>query len=156
MTRPRKQRSSSRILVTRRARAGGVPKPQVVRAVRLAAGVRRIDGISVVLADDATLSRLHGQFMGDPAPTDVLTFDLREDPAELASAIDGEVIVSVETAAREARRRRIPLLQEVLRYVIHGTLHLVGYDDRTAAQRRRMRVAENRILRELTAKANRG
>ncbi len=91
--------------------------------------------------------------MGDPRPTDVLTFDLRDDGD--AEAIEGEVVVSVETARREAVHRRLPEAAEILRYVIHGTLHLVGYDDATPARRRRMRAREDSVLKELRRSARR-
>jgi probable rRNA maturation factor len=86
--------------------------------------------------------------MNDPSPTDVLTFDLREAPN---APLEGDVAVSVDTARREAAARGLPVARELLRYVIHGTLHLIGYDDRTPALRSKMRRAENRILRRLDA-----
>jgi probable rRNA maturation factor len=82
--------------------------------------------------------------MSDPRPTDVLTFDLRDDPTECA--IEGEIVISAETAARQALRFHATPAQELLRYVIHGTLHLSGYDDRRPGDRRRMRREENRVL----------
>lgn len=132
----------------RRIAPGRTPtRPQVVAAVQTAAGDRPIAAISVVLVGDEEIAGLHAQFMDDPTATDVLTFDLRDDTA--VEALEGEIVVSVETAARQARRLRLPGDEEVLRYVIHGTLHLVGYDDHTPAGRRTMRRQENRVLGEL-------
>ncbi len=87
---------------------------------------------------------LHRAHLGIDAPTDVLAFDLRDDPA--APAVEGEVVVSGETAARQAPRFGVTPARELLRYVAHGVLHLVGHDDHDAAGRRRMRRAENRVL----------
>lgn len=122
-------------------------RAQVTAGVRTAAGDRPISAISVVLVGDEEIAGLHAQFMDDPTPTDVLTFDLRDDAG--AEALEGEIVVSVETAARQARRLRVSPDEEVLRYVIHGVLHLVGYDDHTPGGRRMMRRQENRVLREL-------
>jgi probable rRNA maturation factor len=105
--------------------------------------------VNVVVVDDEEIARLHGQFMADPSPTDVLTFDLRDDLAD--GVIEGEIIVSAETARRQAQQFRVNPAEELLRYAIHGTLHLAGYDDHTAADRRRMRREENRVLLELAA-----
>lgn len=100
--------------------------------------------LSIVLVDDRTMRALHRAHLGIDAPTDVLAFDLRDDPA--APAVEGEVVVSGETAARQAPRFGTTPARELLRYVAHGVLHLLGHDDRDAAGRRRMRRAENRVL----------
>lgn len=94
------------------------------------------------------MADLHGRFMNDPSPTDVLTFDLRGDGR--ARHIDGEIVVSTDTALREATRRNLRPKDELLRYVVHGVLHLLGMDDRTADQRRAMRRAEDEVLRQVT------
>mgnify|MGYP000135595826 CR=1 FL=1 len=93
--------------------------------------------VVVVLLDDRAVAALHRRFFGERGPTDVITFR------------DGEICVSAETAAREARARGIPPLHELLLYVVHGALHLKGHDDATAAARARMRAAERRALRRL-------
>jgi probable rRNA maturation factor len=99
---------------------------------------------------------LHQRYLDDPSPTDVLTFDLRDD--RRSGEIEGEIVVSVDTARREAARRRIDVKAELLRYVIHGVLHLRGMEDRTTTGRRQMRRAETTILNELSGltKPNRG
>lgn len=108
----------------------------------------RLRALSIALMDDATLARLHGRYLNDASPTDVITFDLRDDSDD--PIVDGEILISVERARAEAAQRRLPVQQELLRYVIHGTLHLLGLDDATPAGRQRMRRAENRILRTLS------
>jgi probable rRNA maturation factor len=96
--------------------------------------------LSVVFLTDAALARIHAEFMGDPTRTDVITF--AGDPA-LGTA--GEICVSADAAVRQAPAagRRSA---ELARYVIHGWLHLAGYDDLTPAARRSMRRAEARAL----------
>lgn len=96
--------------------------------------------VSLLLCDDRELARLHGEFMDDPTPTDVLTFEL-----------DGtaEIAVSVQTARRHARMRGTSVRSEVALYVVHGVLHACGHDDRTRDERTRMRTAERAVLTAL-------
>ncbi|MBI4581707.1 MAG: rRNA maturation RNase YbeY [Planctomycetes bacterium] len=119
---------------------------RIVRAVAQAAGNTHIESLSVAIVDDRTMAALHRRFLGDDRPTDVLTFDLRDDPR--SAALEGEIVVSAEMARREAARRGLDVGEELLRYVVHGALHLLGMDDRDAAGRRRMRRAENTVLRQ--------
>jgi len=90
--------------------------------------------IVVALVDDATIARLHEQFLGEPGPTDVLSFP------------HGEIVASGETAWREARARGIDPRHELLLYVVHGALHLAGYRDKGRHDAGRMRAAERRVL----------
>lgn len=91
--------------------------------------------ISLVLVSDRRIAELHGEFMDDPTPTDVITF------------LHGEIVLSVETARREALARSLPLPQEMARYAVHGLLHLAGWTDKTPAQARAMRDVQEKILR---------
>ncbi len=105
--------------------------------------------LSIVLVDDRTMRALHRAHLGIDGPTDVLAFDLRDDPA--TPAVEGEVVVSVDTAARQARRFGTTAARELLRYVAHGVLHLVGHDDGDAVGRQQMRREENRVLARVAA-----
>jgi probable rRNA maturation factor len=111
----------------------------------LAHGGRSGVELGLVLVDDAALCALHERWMGDPSPTDVLSFELGEELGGPA----GEVYVSVECARRVARERALDPASELLLYVVHGVLHLCGYDDREPADRRRMRAAERKVLARL-------
>lgn len=103
------------------------------------AAERVLEGRKVVVAlvDDETIAELHERYLEVPGPTDVLSFP------------HGEIVVSAETARREAEARGIPPLHELVLYVVHGALHLAGHDDKTPKARKRMRAAERRILTEL-------
>ena len=116
---------------------------QVEELVRCAleTGGRTGASIDVVFADDALLSELHGSWLDDPSPTDVLSFDLGEGPGP-----SGEVLVSVERAREVAAQRNIEPSAELALYVVHGVLHLCGFDDRDGEDRRAMRAAERRAL----------
>ncbi len=106
--------------------------------------------ISVALVDDDRITQLNEAHLDHQGPTDVLTFDLRD--AESGSAavagdpIEGEIVVSVDTADREARTRGHELDAELALYVIHGTLHLLGFDDQTTDEAARMHGVEDEIL----------
>jgi probable rRNA maturation factor len=101
--------------------------------------------ISVAVVDDPTIAALHDRYLDDPTPTDVLSFVLERSEA----CLEGEVIVSAETARTCAAKYRSTAEDELLRYVIHGVLHLVGYDDATPPQRAAMRTKERKYLREV-------
>ncbi len=126
----------------------GIADEDIVRAIELTASTHNCLScqISVVLVDDARMTELHGKYMDIHEPTDVLSFDLSEHGA---SGIDGEIIVCVDTALRESSRRGGNLLGELLLYVIHGTLHLLGYDDHEQEAYERMHAKEDQLLTQL-------
>lgn len=98
--------------------------------------------ISIAIVDDATIAELHERFLDDPSPTDVLSFVLEQSPGTL----EGEVVASADTAKAYAPTYRASADDELVRYVIHGVLHLVGYDDTTAKKRTVMKKMESKYL----------
>jgi len=112
--------------------------PRAAAACKRAAE-RVLEGRKVVVAlvDDATIAELHERYLDVAEPTDVLSFP------------HGEIVVSGDTARREAKARGIPPLHELVLYVVHGALHLAGHDDKNPKSCKRMRAAERRILDEL-------
>ncbi|HIQ22308.1 MAG TPA: rRNA maturation RNase YbeY [Planctomycetes bacterium] len=122
-------------------------RPKIRRAVRLILGdhsVRR-GSLSVVVVDDRTIRQLNRRHLACDEATDVLSFPLEQDDGYL----EAEVVVSAERAAAVAARYGWTAPEELLLYVIHGTLHLVGWDDQDARARRRMRRQERAYLRRL-------
>jgi len=104
--------------------------------------------LSVALVDDAAMAALNGDWRHRRGPTDVLAFSLLEgEHAEHRGPLLGDVVISVETAARQARRARRSLDDELARLLIHGVLHLLGHDHRRPAERRAMRAEERRLWR---------
>jgi len=97
--------------------------------------------LSLVFLTDDALARLHAEFLSDPAPTDVITFG--GDPA---FGTAGEICVSADAARRQATGAWA-IAAELTLYLVHGWLHLAGYDDRLPARKRVMRRAEGRALR---------
>lgn len=120
---------------------------RIRRAVGLvldAAGITA-GAISVAIVDDATIHRLNAQFLQHDEATDVLSFVLERRPGYL----EGEVVASGDTAARTAARMGWPADDELLLYVVHGVLHLVGYDDLDEGPRQAMRRRETEVLAQL-------
>jgi probable rRNA maturation factor len=91
--------------------------------------------VSVWLISDRRMALLHRKFLGHSGPTDVLTFQ------------HGEIFISVETARYHARAFGNSLLRELKLYIVHGLLHLHGFDDQTPSEAHKMKVAQEKILR---------
>jgi len=94
-----------------------------------------------VVLDAAAMGRLHADFLDDPSPTDVITFE--GDPA-LGSA--GEVCVCADVARDYVAEHGGAFSRELALYFVHGYLHLAGYDDTRPALKRAMRAAERRAM----------
>lgn len=104
-------------------------------------------GLHVTLLDDAAMRRLNLATFGKDRTTNVISFPLEAVPGD-AVAILGDVIVSIETALREAQAAGMPPEQRLAELVIHGLLHILGYDhvDVPASERRRMQRAEKKAF----------
>lgn len=111
------------------------------RTVLQRAGLDRAS-VSLAVVNDQTIQALNRQYLQHDEATDVLSFLLEE----AAEGLEGEVVVSAETAARVAARYGWGADEELLLYVVHGALHLVGYDDDTPSNTAKMRAAEKAIL----------
>ena len=107
--------------------------------------------VSVMVTDDETVRGLNREFAGEDAFTDVLSFSQREGedlvgpPGSVAPL--GEVIIAYPQAARQASERGRSVEEEVARLLIHGTLHLLGYDHAEPEEERRMHAREEELLR---------
>jgi probable rRNA maturation factor len=133
--------------------------PRVDRR-RLRSRARRVLGavgqsraeLSIRLVDDAEMRELNAAWRGRDRSTDVLAFSLLEgEDAGRRGALLGDVVLGVETAARQARRRRRSLDEELARLLIHGTLHLLGRDHQRVSEARAMRAEERRVWRAIRA-----
>ncbi|MDQ6810173.1 MAG: rRNA maturation RNase YbeY [Verrucomicrobiota bacterium] len=95
--------------------------------------------VGIVLVSDRRIAQLHRQFLGVSGPTDVITFQ------------HGEIFISAETARRQARALRSSTEQEIQLYIVHGLLHLHGFDDTRPAAARKMSAVQNRIAQQAAA-----
>jgi probable rRNA maturation factor len=104
---------------------GGFPRIAVRRAVEtVLAGEHRTAMIGVTFLGPHRMRRLNHAYKGHDAPTDVISFALPQPDGTLS----GDIYLCRSVAAREARRRRLPVREEILRLAVHGTLHVLGYD----------------------------
>jgi len=118
---------------------------EAVRAVLAGEDVADYE-ISLAFVDNPTIHRLNQRYLQHDEPTDVLSFPLSE---ANASRLAGELVLGVEIAVEQAANRGHDVQVELLLYVIHGLLHLCGYDDREDADRIAMRERERHYLRQL-------
>jgi probable rRNA maturation factor len=101
--------------------------------------------VGVAVVDDAAIHELNRRYLDHDWPTDVLSFVLDERDGRLR----GEVVISADTAAATADAYGWSPAEEQLLYVLHGTLHLVGFDDKSPDDEARMRAAEKKYLHKL-------
>ncbi len=145
------------VSVVARSRAPGVRAAAVRTDARRLLAVLDESGaeLAVSLVGDAEMHRLNRVYRGKDRPTDVLAFAMREGrrtPGD--AAVLGDVVISLDTAARQARRRGVPVSDEVRMLLIHGVLHLLGYDhERSLADARRMKAMERRLRALVTERA---
>jgi probable rRNA maturation factor len=119
--------------------------PRVLRSEGISNG-----SIAVVFTDDTMSRRINRKFLSHDRPTDVISFPLEREPA-----LEGEIYVNIDKAERQSRTWKVTLNNELARLVIHGTLHLAGYDDGAPRQARRMKAAEDRYVALLAGKDTR-
>jgi probable rRNA maturation factor len=110
--------------------------------------VLEIADLGVFLVAAPEMTHLNETFLQHAGSTDVITFGY----AERASQLHGEIFLCVDEAILQARRFRTTWQSELVRYLIHGVLHLLGYDDRRAVARRKMKREEDRLLKSLSAR----
>lgn len=100
--------------------------------------------VTLAFVDDPTIAGLNKRFLDHEGPTDVISF-----PYSRGKKLEGEVVIGVEVAGREASERGHDVNTELCLYVIHGTLHLCGYDDRTDRDTAEIRKKERAYLKQL-------
>lgn len=111
--------------------------------------------LGITLVGATEMARVNWQFLQHAGSTDVITFDhteaqvSRQSMAAGRREICGELYVCVEDAVKQARSFRTTWQSEVVRYIVHGILHLCGHDDHRAVARRAMKREENRLVRLL-------
>jgi probable rRNA maturation factor len=116
---------------------------ECARAVLSGEGIKEAK-VTLAFVDDATIAGLNQRFLQHEGPTDVITF-----PYSKGKNLEGEVVIGVEVAQREAADRGHDVNTELCLYVIHGTLHLCGYDDRSKGDTAQMRKKERAYLKQL-------
>lgn len=105
--------------------------------------------LTIVLTDDAQLRELNREYLGLDAPTDVLSFPASETDPETARRYLGDILISVQRAEEQARAAGHALEAEAQLLVVHGTLHLLGYDHAEADEKARMWKVQAELLERL-------
>lgn len=109
----------------------------LARAVQPDSPLSFLATLEVALVDDATSDQVHREFMDIEGATDVITFH------------HGEIVIGAEVAERQAAEYGEPLAREILRYFVHGLLHLAGHEDSDAGEREAMEAAQEAIVATL-------
>jgi len=135
------------VLIGSSQKALRVPRRRITELVGF---VARVEGAEIAEIDLAVvgsdqIAALNRRYLQRRGATDVLSFDLSESPA---AGIRGQIVVCGERAAAEARLRKGGRQRELMLYVLHGLLHLMGYDDATVRGAARMHAREEQLLRD--------
>jgi len=137
------------ITLTNAQRGAPVDLRTLGRLARCAARslrIRAAGALEITFIDERRMRRLNRQFLAHDRPTDVLSF--RYDGTPRPTRVVGEILIAPQQARRYARTHRVPYREELARYVVHGLLHWLGQEDRTAAEQEAMRRREDRLLEQ--------
>jgi len=107
--------------------------------------------VSILLLDDAGITKLNEQYLKKTGPTDVISFPMHDGAFPgVQPQLLGDIAISLETAQRQADRRGVSLHEEVTALLVHGMLHLIGYDhELSPADSRRMKAQERKVLAQV-------
>ena len=106
----------------------------------------QVSTLDIVFTTDSYLKQLHKEFFDLDSNTDVITFDLKENPDE----IEGEIYISIERAVEQSKQYGVTPEIELCRLLIHGCLHLAGYDDLIESNRINLKLKENELVEEVS------
>lgn len=143
-----------RVAIHSSQRALRVPRKRLCELVRFVAAAERtaVADVDIAVVDAEEIAALNSRYLGRPEPTDVLSFDLT---APGGGTVSAQIVVCADVAAAEAAARGIPASHELMLYVTHGLLHLLGYDDATGPAAARMHARQERLLAEFLARRRR-
>jgi rRNA maturation RNase YbeY len=102
----------------------------------------KLTGLNFVFCSDSYLLSINQEYLQHDYFTDIITFDLAEEPDQ----IEGEIYISLDRVDENARQNETDTQQELLRVIIHGVLHLIGYNDKTDEEKKLMRSKENECI----------
>jgi len=106
--------------------------------------------IGIFIIGEAAMTRMNEGYLRHKGSTDVITFEYTD--ASHPDCLAGEIFVCLDEALIQSKRFRVTWQKELVRYVVHGILHLWGFDDKTSAAQRMMKREEDRLMRRLTAR----
>ena len=129
-----------------------VDKSILLRAARTTLGATIADenaDLSIVIGNDDLLHALNLKYRQTDAPTDVLSFPSGEVDPDSSTLYLGDVVISLTRAKEQANAEGHPLAEELQLLVVHGTLHLLGYDHEDTGDKKKMQVSQDAILEQL-------
>jgi probable rRNA maturation factor len=129
-------------------RLGRIKRPieLAARAVLRAHSVKSY-ALSITFVSDRRIAGINRRALGKNGATDVIAFDLSE--AGLPSGVVGDIYVSLGRARASSRAFKVSESEEIIRLVVHGVLHVVGYRDATAASRRKMESVQEQVVKRV-------
>jgi probable rRNA maturation factor len=141
------------LTITSRSKAMRTPRKRISQLVDFISTAESVDftEIDIAIVGSREMSKINRQFLNHTGPTDVISFDL-SDPCE---NIVAEIIVCSDVAVQQAKRHgdnNTPQ-RELLLYITHGLLHVVGYDDTTSGKAKKMYSRQEKLLEEFLSKA---
>jgi probable rRNA maturation factor len=155
---------SNELSVSKEPRARKVDLRLLQRATKRALTLLDVDyvlGIRVVGSRE--MARVNEAYLSHTGPTDVITFHYQKAAVRSSAAdsqdkrqIYGDILICSDVAEQQAAEFRTSVAHELVRYSVHGVLHLLGFDDRTAAARAKMKKLEDKLMRQLTRELNIG
>ena len=105
--------------------------------------------VSITFVDDKEIAGLNREALGREGPTDVIAFDLSEEGLPVEKV--GDIYISLDTARSNSERFKVGQSEELLRLVVHGTLHVLGYADGSSSDRRRMEALQEEIVERFSS-----
>jgi probable rRNA maturation factor len=130
--------------ITNIHRTKHIDEKAIRKLIHVMAAIKRntpFEFLSLVFMDNSGIRKINRKYLKHNYATDVISFDLSD-----SKAVHGEIYVSLDKAAAQAKQFGVTYADEVLRLTAHGILHILGYDDRTAAQRQRMLTLGDRCI----------
>ena len=132
--------------------------PQIIKIIKMILRHEGVDNavLSIVFVNHQRMKALNKKYLNRNHTTDVLAFDLKDDVAlkRRPKTVMGDIIISTDAALKHVSAHQTVLAEELTLYVIHGILHLCGYDDHKANDIRKMRKKEQELLSYLSTKVN--
>ncbi|MBI2962753.1 MAG: rRNA maturation RNase YbeY [Deltaproteobacteria bacterium] len=146
------------VLVSGTACAKGINRRRLARTARIVLDALGLGGgeLSLRLVHDAEIHGLNRDYRGQDRSTDVLSFSLREGEFAALSPALGDVVISLDTASRQAAENGVTLAEEVDRLLVHGILHLAGYDHEISSREERRMKRKESEMRTLLGHGRRG
>lgn len=139
------RQSKPKVAISSSQKALRVPRRRIDRLVAFVAAAEgmRLAEVDLAIVPNGQIASLNRRYLRHAGPTDVLSFDLSEGGGGLVA----QLVVCGDVAVRQARLRHIPPQRELMLYVVHGLLHLMGYEDQTVRGAARMHAREEELLR---------